>query len=130
MPSPLPTGIIRISTSVGPVDLEVQIAETAPARRRGLMGVKRLDANSGMAFLFDEPVRSAFWMKDTLIPLSIAFWNADRRIVAIREMTPCRTDPCPLYSPGTDYVGAVEANRAFFSSHGVEAGDRIELIRR
>ena len=82
-----------------------------------------------MAFLFDRPTSSSFWMKDTLIPLSIAFWDRSRRIVAILDMAPCRRSPCPLYSPGTSYIGAVEVNRGFFRQHGVRVGDRVELER-
>jgi uncharacterized membrane protein (UPF0127 family) len=128
-PSQLPTGTVRIETRSGTVKLHVQIAETDDSRRRGLMGVRRLDPDDGMAFLFDDPVRTGFWMKNTLIPLSIAFWDANGRIVAIREMTPCHEIPCPLYSPGVEYVGAVEANRRFFAAHDVRPGDRASLIR-
>lgn len=127
--SGLPTGTIRIITSSGTVELQVQIAETEESRRRGLMGVRTLAPDAGMAFVFDEPVETGFWMKNTLIPLSIAFWDERGRIVAIREMTPCHEIPCPLYSPGAGYVGAVEANRGFFSAHDVRPGDRINLIR-
>jgi uncharacterized membrane protein (UPF0127 family) len=128
-PSALPTGVVRIESAGGPVELRVQIAETTEARRRGLMGVRHLDADAGMVFLFPEPVDPGFWMKDTIIPLAIAFWDSDGRIAAIREMAPCRRDPCPLYSPGVPVVGAVEANRGYFADHGAGPGDRIELIR-
>ena len=93
------------------------------------MDVRHLDADAGMAFLFDGPVRTGFWMKHTLIPLSIAFWDTGGRIVDILEMTPCTKVPCPIYSPKDVYVGAVEANRGFFASAGVEAGDRLTLRR-
>ncbi len=109
--------------------LEVEVADTEAARRRGLMHRRELDRNAGMVFLFDEPTRSGFWMKDTLIPLSAAFWDESGRIVAILDMAPCRADPCRMYSPPGDYVGAVEANRGFFAEHGVRVGDRVELDR-
>jgi hypothetical protein len=67
-------------------------------------------------------------MKDTLIPLSIAFWAEDRRIVAILDMQPCREEPCEIYRPGVTYVGAVEANVGYFEEHDVEVGDPVELI--
>jgi uncharacterized membrane protein (UPF0127 family) len=128
-PSGLPTGILRITTASATIELRVRIAETDDSRRKGLMGVRHLDQDAGMAFVFDEPVETGFWMKNTLIPLSIAFWDEQRRIVAIREMTPCHEIQCPLYSPGADYVGAVEANRGFFSAHDVRPGDQVNLIR-
>ena len=66
-------------------------------------------------------------MKDTQIPLSIAFWRAGGRIVSIMDMPPCRVDPCPSFRPATPYVGALEVHRGFFERHGVEVGDRVEL---
>jgi uncharacterized membrane protein (UPF0127 family) len=88
-----------------------------------------LAADRGMVFLFDEPGDGGFWMKDTTIPLSIAFWDEHGRIVATLDMDPCRGDPCPLYSPGVTYVGAVEANRGYFVAHGISTGDRVALSR-
>jgi uncharacterized membrane protein (UPF0127 family) len=69
-------------------------------------------------------------MKNTLIPLSIAFWDARGRIVRILDMTPCRADPCRLYDPRVAYAGALEVNRGAFRRWGVERGDRIAVRRR
>lgn len=93
------------------------------------MGRESLSHSSGMVFLFDEATNAAFWMKDTVIPLSVAFWDKGGRILAILDMTPCRSDPCPTYRPGTRYSGAVEVNRGLFQELGVSAGDSIELQR-
>jgi uncharacterized protein len=82
-----------------------------------------------MAFVFAGPVRGRFWMKDTPLPLSIAFWDRSGRVVATFEMPPCRTDPCPLYGPRVPFAGAVEANRGFLAAHGVRPGDRVRLLR-
>jgi uncharacterized membrane protein (UPF0127 family) len=91
------------------------------------MGVERLPGNEGMAFVYDEPVEHSFWMKDTLIPLSVAFIDDAGKVVGLREMEPCRADPCPTYGVEMPYVLAVEANRGWFDDHGVEVGDRAEL---
>jgi uncharacterized membrane protein (UPF0127 family) len=123
----LPTGTLRVRTASETVTLDVQIAESEPARALGLMHRRSLAPNSGMAFLYPGPTGRSFWMKDTLIPLSIAFWGTDHRIVDILDMTPCRADPCPLYSPRASYVGAVEANQGFFTSHGISVGDEVQL---
>ena len=93
------------------------------------MGRRRLSPDAGMVFLFDRPTENAFWMKNTLIPLSIAFWDGSGRIVSILDMAPCRRNPCPLYSPGEPYIGAVEVNRGFFTAHRIQVGDRVELDR-
>jgi uncharacterized protein len=128
-PGPLPRGTISFQSVSGPVSLRVEIAQTEQDRERGLMGRRILAADAGMAFLFPTPTEEAFWMKDTPIPLAVAFWGRSGRIVAIMEMIPCRADPCPLYSPHASYVGAVEANRGFFAMHEVHIGDHIALAR-
>ena len=105
--------------------LSVEVADTPAERRHGLMGVEELAADEGMAFVFGDPVTSGFWMKDTAIPLSIAFVDVNDRIVGVREMEPCRADPCPTYAVGRPYVLAIEANAGWFGEHGIGAGDRV-----
>jgi uncharacterized membrane protein (UPF0127 family) len=109
--------------------LAVQLAEDDTTRQRGLKGVTALPADDGMAFLWGEPTTGTFWMQDTLIPLSIAFVDADGRIVTIREMTPCQTDPCTNYGADAPYVTAIEANAGWFDAHRVEVGDTARLQR-
>jgi uncharacterized membrane protein (UPF0127 family) len=125
----LPRGILQIQTGSRMVSLRVQIAETEPDRQAGLMGVRHLDPDAGMAFLFDGSTTATFWMKDTPIALSIAFWQPDGRIVAILDMTPCHSDPCRQYSGGAPYTGAVEANIGYFRTHDVQLGDVVKLVR-
>jgi uncharacterized membrane protein (UPF0127 family) len=66
-------------------------------------------------------------MKDTLIPLSIAFWGDDGTVLAILEMDPCTANPCPTYAPGMAYMYALEMNAGWFHEHRVEIGDRVDL---
>jgi uncharacterized membrane protein (UPF0127 family) len=91
------------------------------------MGRTELADGEGMVFLFGGPTTVSFWMKDTPIPLSIAFWNAQGRIIAILDMAPCAADPCPTYAPGLPYVGALEVPRGFFLERGIATGDPIVL---
>jgi uncharacterized protein len=121
------SGSLVIHTADADATLSVEIADTPDERATGLMDRESLPADAGMAFVWDEPVDASFWMKDTLIPLSIAFWDEQGRIVAIVDMQPCRTDPCPTYSSPEPYVGAVEANLGWFGRHGAEVDDLIEL---
>jgi uncharacterized protein len=123
-----PSAEARITTDHGRVTLLVKVADTDAARDRGLQGVVRLQPDAGMAFLFDAPSTGGFWMKDTPLPLSIAFWGRDRRIVAMMDMEPCRAGPCPTYRPAREFVGALEARRGFFAEHGVEVGDRVAIV--
>lgn len=127
-----PISSVIIHGNRGPVSVAVEEADSSAERAQGLMGRTSLGDNEGMIFTFgdvtDGPVTSEFWMKDTLIPLSVAFWDEDGRIVGIRDMDPCTDDPCPTYGSPEPYVGALEVNDGFFTEHGVTTGDRIELI--
>ena len=106
--------------------LRVRIADEPDERAQGLMGVTELPADEGMAFLYGSPTDATFWMKDTPIPLSIAFVDAHDRIVTIREMTPCTAgDACPTYAASEPYTLAIEAGSGWFTDHGIEVGDRI-----
>jgi uncharacterized membrane protein (UPF0127 family) len=121
------TATLEIRTSEGVRSFEVEVADTPSERTVGLMHRERLAPVDGMAFLWAEPIEGTFWMKDTLIPLSVAFWDEDGRIVAIVDMEPCEADPCPSYGPGEPFLGAVELGQGVFGQAGVEVGDRVEL---
>ena len=105
----------------------VEVADDDARRERGLMFRRELPEGRGMLFVFGEEGEHAFWMKDTLIPLQIAFWDQHGRIVGILDMEPCDADPCPTYGPDERFVGAVEANGGWFTEHGVTVGDTVEL---
>lgn len=126
-PPPLPRGAVSIETASGEIGFAVEIAETDAARQAGLMDRESLPEGTGMVFLFDTPSDGAFWMKDTLIPLSIAFWDEGGRVVDVLDMQPCEADPCPLYQPGGDYVGALEVEAGELT--GVRPGDTVGLQR-
>jgi uncharacterized membrane protein (UPF0127 family) len=123
-----PTAEVVVRADAGERSLSVRVADSEAERERGLMGVGDLPADDGMAFVFDGPVTSTFWMKDTQIPLSIAFVGEDGHILTITEMTPCRTDPCPTYAADGPYTLAVEANAGWFGANGVGVGDEALLL--
>src|SRR4026209_1612463 len=100
--------------------LYVDVADTAQEQQKGLMGVATLPADEGMAFVFEKPVDSTFWMKDTLIPLSIAFVDDSGRMIGVRDMEPCGADPCPTYGANQPFVLAIEANLGWFDRAGIE----------
>jgi uncharacterized membrane protein (UPF0127 family) len=116
-----------VRASEGEVTLRVEIADTSAERAVGLSNRESLPPDAGMAFVWDRPVEADFWMKDTLIPLQIAFWDEAGRIVALFDMEPCAADPCPTYGPDEQIVGAAEANAGWFSRHGVRVGDTVAL---
>ena len=109
------------------VVLQVELARTRAQREQGLMGRRTLGAKAGMVFLYPEPHRGSFWMKDTLIPLDIAFYDGRGRILRILTMQPCRRDPCTLYDPNVAFRGALEVRADSFRRWGVRAGDRIAV---
>src|SRR6266542_4238507 len=119
----------RVRRDGRPVREPLEIADTEPARERGLMFRRRLAPRAGMVFVFPQDARSAFWMKNTLIPLSIAFYDRRGRIVRILDMAPCRADPCPIYDPKATYRYALEVNRGALRRWHVRVGDRITLRR-
>jgi uncharacterized protein len=106
---------------------DLSVADSPEERRVGLMGEEALDEDAGMVFVFDGEQEGSFWMKDTLIPLSIAFWGEDGRLLDILEMAPCTADPCPTYSARAPYTHALEMNAHWFDDRGIEIGDRVEL---
>jgi len=118
-------GTVTIATRTGPMAVKVEIADSPSERRRGLMGRRTLAPRAGMLFVYREDVRGGYWMKDTLIPLDIAFVGGGGRIVRIFTMAPCRHDPCRVYDPGVSYRSALEVNAGSFRRWGVRVGDRV-----
>jgi uncharacterized protein len=114
------------SSRGGEVEVRVEIADDLPEQTRGLMERTALAEDRGMLFVYsDEEVRS-FWMKNTLIPLSIAYMDSEGRIVDIQDMKPLDDDP-PNYVSAKPARYALEVNRGFFEEHGVEVGDTADL---
>ena len=107
--------------------LHVRVAETQAERAAGLVHVMALAPDDGMAFVFDGPVTDRFWMKDTLIPLSVAFVGEDGRVISESDMDPCTADPCPMYPAAGPYTMAIEANLGWFHDHGVHVGSTARL---
>lgn len=85
------------------------------------MGVTTIEPLDGMIFIFEQDLAGGFWMKDTLIPLDIAFFSADGALVKVLSMVPCESDPCPTYSPGAPYRYAVEVPAGAFSNLPTDA---------
>ncbi|MGH3023054.1 MAG: DUF192 domain-containing protein [Gaiellaceae bacterium] len=120
---------VVIETEAGEVVLDVEVADSAEERQVGLMNRESLPRDAGMIFLFEENSSGGFWMKNTLIPLSIAFADAGGSILRILDMEPCEADPCEIYDPGVFYRSALEVNQGAFERLGVEEGDRLRLER-
>ena len=118
---------MTIINSVGErVPVQVEIANTDAERQTGLMGRSALAEDAGMLFVFEGEQELSFWMKDTLIPLSIAYIDAEGRIVDIQDMQPLDNVP-PHYVSAEPAQYALEVNQGFFEERGVMVGDTVEL---
>lgn len=107
------------------VRVSLEVAADEASRERGLSNRSELPAGTGMAFLFPRDTTVQFWMKDTLVPLQIAFVASDGRVVGLFEMPPCHQDPCPTYGPTRPYRYAVELPSGSFTAAGIREGDRV-----
>ncbi|MGB7479561.1 MAG: DUF192 domain-containing protein [Burkholderiaceae bacterium] len=102
--------------------IHAEVAATDAQRQQGLMFREKLGANDGMVFVFDAPAQTCMWMKNTLIPLAVAFIDGDGRIVNIEEMQPRSLDSHCAAQP-VRY--ALEMNGGWFKQRNIKAGALI-----
>lgn len=126
-----PVGSLVPITLVSPggeaVDLQVEIADDNQERMTGLMNRSSLPSGQGMVFVFDEPEQLAFWMKHTLIPLDILYFDGDGRFVSRTTMSPCITEDCPTYTSGKPAAFALEVNAAEARTASVTEGWNLHI---
>ena len=107
--------------------IRAEVADTPASRSQGLMLRKSMAQGAGMLFLFDEPAAHCMWMRNTLIPLSVAFIDARGRVVNIEDMqvldetSHCAARPA-LY--------ALEMNQGWFKKRGIVAGAVIQGLEQ
>ncbi len=109
------------------VEVPVYVADTPAERAKGLMFREHLPAGAGMVFIFPDLHTGAFHMKNTLIPLSIAFYGPDGMVRRVLDMEPCTAEPCKLYDPDIAYTGALEVNQGFFDEIGLDGRWTVSL---
>jgi uncharacterized protein len=123
----LPT--VTINASGGKkVEVRVEIADGPFEQQRGLMYRTALGENRGMLFVYRSEQPLSFWMKNTRIPLSIAYIDSKGRITDILDMKPLDDKP-PHYISSKPVQYALEVNQGFFDERGVKVGDHAELPR-
>ena len=119
------TSTLTITNSAGErVEVEVEIADDDAERQRGLMERTALAENAGMLFVFEREQSLSFWMRNTLIPLSVAYIDSEGRIVDIQDMQPLDDTSHPSAEPARY---ALEVNQGFFAERGVRVGETVEL---
>jgi len=112
--------------TIGKHKLVAEVATTTEQRSTGLMNRFSLRPDQGMLFVFERPEPLAFWMKNTYIPLSIAFIDADGRILNVDDMAP-QTETSH-WSRGAGLF-ALEMRKGWFAERGIQAGDRVEGLQ-
>lgn len=110
---------------VGVKKIDVEIADELHERRLGLMHRTSMDINHGMLFVYEQSEVRSFWMKNTHIPLSIAYIGADCTIVHIAQMTPLTTKGVPSVHPAQF---ALEMNQGWFAANHVNVGDSFRGV--
>ena len=114
---------VVLRAPAGELRVKVELARSDPERQRGLMYREKLEGGRGMLFLFEQPDRLKFWMKNTLIPLSIAFMRADGTITDIDEM---QAETTNNHCPKNNGVYVLEMSKGWFASKGIKPGMQIQ----
>jgi uncharacterized membrane protein (UPF0127 family) len=103
----------------------VEVADRPETRQTGLMYRRQLPEDEGMLFVFEEPETLSFWMRNTYVPLDVAFISTDGEILNIEAMKPL--DEGPRYRSMSPARYAIEANRGWFAGKGIRPGHRIRF---
>jgi uncharacterized membrane protein (UPF0127 family) len=117
---------LKIPLYINKKEIWVEVAKTPAERAKGLMGRKHLGQEEGMFFIFETEDYHTFWMKDTLIPLSIAFIDKSSHIVEIADMKPLSLDS---HSPPKPILYTLEMKKGWFSTNGIKVGDVIRFSK-
>lgn len=104
----------------GAPSLDLELALTPEQRARGLMFRETLAENAGMLFIFPRESNGGFWMRNTSVPLSIAYLGRDGQVLDIQDMQPFDERS---HRPASRYWLALEVNQGWFAQHGVVVGD-------
>lgn len=122
--APGDTSARTVPLEVGSHTFHVEIADEPEERATGLMNRDTLAEDGGMLFVFPDAAPRSFWMKNTRIPLSIAYINARGEILEIRDMEPLSLDPVPSRYPARY---ALEVNRGRFDELGITPGASVDV---
>ncbi|MBX3620322.1 MAG: DUF192 domain-containing protein [Rhizobacter sp.] len=117
-----PQSLPAIQLHAGIHNIQAQVARTPEQRATGLMFRSTMPNNEGMLFVFEEPAKQCFWMKNTLLPLSVAFVADNGTVVNIEDMKPQTLDSHCSSQP-VRYV--LEMNKGWFAKRGIKAGARL-----
>jgi uncharacterized membrane protein (UPF0127 family) len=127
LPAVVHAQLPQVQLNAGIHVIRAEVANTPESRMKGLMFRKTLGTSDGMLFVFDEPQRQCMWMRNTYVPLSVAFIDANGAILNVEDMEPltetshCAAGPAKF---------ALEMNKGWFASRGLKVGMRIGGIEK
>ena len=119
------THLTRIKLQAGIYQIDTQVAQTPEQRSMGLMFRQEMPQHEGMLFVFEQPAKQCFWMKNTFLPLTAAFVADDGTIVNLVDMKPQTTDSHCSEKP-VRFV--LEMNQGWFAKKGIKAGSRLSGV--
>lgn len=127
----LPQKVIQFSNGI---QIKVEMAETETQKSTGLMGRTELKEGEGMLFVFRPEQTLTFWMKNTLIPLSIGFLKSDKTLIDIQDMTPAygpvRDESQPRYTSSRPAMYALEVPQGWFAKKKIRVGQKFRFINK
>ncbi|NMG47125.1 DUF192 domain-containing protein [Azoarcus communis] len=116
-----------VELGAGMFRIQVEVAHTDANRQLGLMNRREMPAHNGMVFVFPQDARHCMWMRNTFIPLSVAFLDEQGRILNIADMQPQTEDSHCAAAPARF---ALEMNQGWFRERGLKPGDAIRGVDR
>lgn len=125
-----PKGILKIYQKDKTLEIPIEIADREELHSFGLMFRKDISWNFGMLFIFEKDVNYGFWMRNTYVPLEIAFIDSNKTIFNIQKMFPCNDEQCKIYYSPKPYRYALEVKMGFFKKFGFKEGAKIEYWRK
>ena len=129
--TPIPTNTVPLTiynaNSQAEVSVNVELARTQEESKIGLMFRESMPQDQGMLFIYPQEQDLTFWMKNTLIPLDIIFFDTEGNFVSTSTMVPCTQDPCTLYDSMDPALYALEVNKGFVESYNIDSTWKLRL---
>ncbi len=122
-----------IDVQVGKIKLKAEYANSPYKRQIGLMFVEKMPKNQGMLFHFDRVQRMSFWMKNTLIPLDIAFFSKDGKLLEVHSLDPAPSllsSNIPRAESKALALYALEMNKGWFKEKGLKPGVQLKVLTK